>query len=115
MVPYKYHFSGSREFGGSATIGPDFGYRSEKNSYGFGLKYIAFLGAGTVSVTQNVDGVATKQSLSSFSYGVGVLGEIKQDFQWGLVFGRDRVSGASKFPDNGKTWVAIALGYSFSN
>lgn len=115
VVPYKYHFSGSKNFDGNATVGPYFGYRIDKNSYlGIGFKVIGFLGASAIKVNQNVDGKETEQSLAGFSYGGGILGEIKKEFQLGLVLGVDRVSSSSNYEDNEKLWGAISLGYSFS-
>lgn len=33
----------------------------------------------------------------------------------GVVIGADRVSKESKYPDNGKAWIAVTIGYAFSN
>jgi len=115
MVPYKYHYNGTKDFSGGATLSPYFGYRFDKNVLGFEIKPILFAGMTKVDVTQNVNGEATTQSLAGFSYGGGFLGEIKNDFQLGVVIGKDRVSQSSNYIDNGKTWISLAIGFSFSN
>lgn len=114
-VPYKYHNHGSKNFDGGATIAPYLGYGSDKYDFAYGLKIIGFAGLSKVSVTQNVDGEATTQSLSAFSYGVGILGEVNKKVQVGLVVGKDRVESSSKFEDDNKTWVSIAIAFPFSN
>jgi len=114
VVPFKYHLAGSKEFKGESAIGPYLGYRFDENSYGFGVKAILFAGGSTVAVSQTVDGNKTTQSLACFSYGLGFIGQIKNDFQLGIIFGSDRVGESAKYEDNGKVWVAVALGFSFS-
>lgn len=113
VVPFKYHVNGSKEFKGGSTVAPFLGYRFDANSLGYGAKLVGFLGASTVAVAQNVDGVEKTQSLSGFSYGLGIIGEIKGDFQMGLVAGVDRVSKSANYGDNGRWWLAISLGFTF--
>lgn len=113
-VPFKYHLSGSKEFLGGGAIGLYMGYRFDRNALGLGTKLVGFAGPTTVSVTQNVDGVSKSQSLSGFSYGLGLIGELKNGFQVGLVFGKDHVSKSAGYIDNGKTWLSISLGFEFA-
>jgi hypothetical protein len=113
VVPYKYHFSGSKNFEGNSTVGPFLGYRFDKNTLGVGIKIVGFLGGAVIKVTETVDNTQKDKTLAGFSYGIGILGEIKSDFQLGLVFGADRVSNDSGYEDNGKLWGALALGFSF--
>lgn len=115
VVPYKYHFSGSKDFDGNSTVGPFLGYRFDRNSLGVGVKVVGFLGASAISVTHLVENTPKKETLAGFSYGIGILGEIKNEFQLGLVFGKDRVGDDSGYEDNGKWWGAVALGFSFAN
>jgi len=114
VVPYKYHLNGSKEFSGGTTVGPYFGYRFDRNSIGLGIKIIGFVGGSSISVTQNVDGNDTTQNLAGFSYGLGIIGQAKNEFQMGVIFGADRVSQSAHYVDNGKLWLAVGLGYSFS-
>lgn len=114
-VPFKYHLKGSKSFEGGGTVAPYLGYRFDRSSFGFGIKVIGFLGLSVINVNQNINGEQKSQSLAGFSYGLGVLGQAKNEFQVGMVVGADRVSDSSNYPDNGKLWVAIAIGYSFAN
>jgi hypothetical protein len=114
IVPYKYHFTGSKQFNANTTLAPYMGYRIDKETLGRSIELIGFVGAAPVSASQNVNGQSTTQTLAGFSYGGGIIGKLKDTFQWGVVIGADRVGGGSTYPDNGKPWVAIELGYSFS-
>jgi hypothetical protein len=114
VVPYKYHFNGSKEFNGNSTIGPYLGYRLDKASIGVAAEFIGFAGASNVSVTQTTNGQASTQNLAGFSYGVGIIGVVKSDFQLGVVLGFDTVSKSANYVDNNKPWVAISIGYSFA-
>ncbi len=113
FVPYKYHFDGSKEFNGGASVGPYVGYRLDRNSFGFELKGVVFAGASTIQVAEEVDGKQNTQNLAGFSYGLGVIGEVKDSFQLGFVLGKDRVSDSASYVDNGKTWAAFSIGFSF--
>jgi hypothetical protein len=113
VVPFKYHVNGSKEFRAGSAIGPYVGYRFDRNTIGWGAKLIAFAALSTVAVEQNVDGTVKTQSLSGFSYGIGMIGQVKGDFQLGVVVGWDRVSKSANYADNGKAWVALTAGFDF--
>jgi hypothetical protein len=115
VVPYKYHFSGSKDFKGNSTVGPFLGYRFDRNTVGVGIKAVGFVGGSAIEVTRTNNNQTKTETLAGFSYGVGLLGEIKNEFQLGVVFGADRVSKGSDYEDNGKLWGAVALGFSFAN
>ncbi|MFZ2652265.1 MAG: hypothetical protein WA210_19380 [Burkholderiaceae bacterium] len=114
VVPFKYHYSGSKEFKGGSTVGPYLGYRFDRNTIGLGLKFVGFLGGSAIAVDQVVNGTTTTQNLAGFSYGYGFIGQVKNEFQLGVVVGKDRVSQSAGYADNGKSWVAISLGFAFS-
>lgn len=114
LVPFKYHFTGSQQFNTNTTIAPYLGYRLDRESLGRSIEFIAFVGAAPISVSGNSNGQTTNQTLAGFSYGGGIIGKLKDAFQWGVVVGVDRVSGGATYEDNGKPWVALELGYSFS-
>jgi len=40
---------------------------------------------------------------------------VKGAFQMGVVVGADRVNKNAGYEDNGKTWLAVELGFAFSN
>ena len=114
VVPFKYHPSGSKEFKGGSTVAPYLGYRFDRNDWGLGLKLVGFLGGSIVSIEQDVNGETKTQNLAGFSYGVGIIGTIKGEFQMGVVFGVDQVSESANYKDNGKVWIAVGIGFSFS-
>ena len=116
LVPFKYHLNGSKSFTGSSSVGGYIGFRQDRSgNTGLALEYIGFLGAATVPVAQNVNGQSTTQNMSGVTYGVGILGTVKGSFHMGVVFGADRVNASAHYEDNGKPWLAVEIGYAFSN
>lgn len=119
LVPYKYHFKGDRSFGEGASLGGYFGWRGSTNGVGFvrdgiELQGIGFLGATTKSVKQTKDGKEQSLNLTGVSFGVGILGEIKDSFQIGFIVGQDKFNKGSPYENNGKFWAALSLGYTIS-
>ncbi len=116
MVPYKYHRSGEKGFSSGASLGGYLGYRIDRTGFtGFETNFIGFVGGANIAVPETVDGVATMSNRAGVSYGIGILATVKDEFQIGLVIGRDRVDDAAEYVRNGRTWVALSLGYEFSN
>jgi len=116
LVPYKYHVAGSKSFTGNTSVGGYLGWRQDRSGMiGLALQYVVFLGGASVPVTQTSNGESTTQDMSGVSYGVGIIGTVKGAFQMGVVVGADRVSKNAGYEDNGKTWLAVELGYAFSN
>ena len=113
VVPYKYFYSGSKDFLAGSTVGPYFGYRLSRQTIGFETKFIVFLGATTASVSQTSGGQTSNQNLAGFSYGFGMITEIKKSFQLGFVLGIDRVSDSIAYPNSGQPWAAISIGFDF--
>jgi hypothetical protein len=116
LVPYKYHLKGSKSFTGAASLGGYVGYRQERSGLlGLGVQYVVFIGAASVPVSNVVDGKPVTDNHAGVSYGVGLIGTVKDGFNMGLVLGADRVSKSAGYVDNGKMWIAVQLGYAFSN
>lgn len=114
LVPYKYHLRSNKEFSGGATVGGYVGGRIEWTA--FEAQYMGFLGASAIEVARaGADGNVNKESHAGLSYGFGLLGTIKDDFQLGVVLGWDRVGKSVGYANNGKPWLAISLGFGFSN
>lgn len=116
VVPYKYHLAGAKDLTGESSIGTYIGYKQDFIS-DFSLTIAPFAGLSTVPVTQSnaTAGTSSTTNVAAFSYGLGFIGEIKHKVQFGLVFGADRTGSDSGYKDDGKGWVALAVGYSFSN
>jgi len=117
LVPYKYHAAGSKSFTGNTSVGGYIGWRQDRSGMtGLALQYVLFLGAASIPVTQtSAAGQSTTQNMSGVSYGVGILGTVKGAFHMGFVVGADRVNKNAGYEDNGKTWVAVEIGYAFSD
>lgn len=113
LVPYKY-YADSETFEAASSVGPYMGYRFDSNSNWFGLggKLVGFLGATTVDVPKDSGG---SSNVTGVSYGIGFIGIIKDEFQFGLTIGADKVSKSENFDNDGKTWIALAIGYNFTN
>ena len=112
VVPYKYQIKGDRSLSGGATLGGYAGFRGSP----FGspsLVFMGFAGATKVDVPTTKNGQAVTESVAGLSYGVGVLGSIKDAFKLGLVIGADRVDNKLGYVNNGKTWISFSLGYDF--
>jgi hypothetical protein len=115
VVPFKYHIKGSKDFKGSGSIGPYAGYKTESSTWGASVELVGFGGLSSVPVEDVVDGKSKTTDVSAFSYGAGVIGRIRDNFQLGVIIGADRVGKSVNYPDNGKAWIAISVGYAFSN
>jgi hypothetical protein len=113
IVPYKYQFRGDRSMSGGATVGGYFGWR--QTAWATGLQYVVFGGATKVDVPKtNADGAASTESLAGLSYGIGLLGTLKNDFKLGLVVGVDHVTKSTGYINNGKAWISLSLGIDFT-
>ena len=110
VVPFKFQLTGAHDFTGSATVGPYLGYRFAHESYGWAMTLAGVAGASNISVTKG----GSTQQLAGFSYGGAVMVEIKGGFQAGAVLGFDSVGSSQGFQYNNKPWLALELGYSFS-
>lgn len=115
LVPYKYHFSGS-DFGSGASVGGYLGYRWDRSGViGIALHPVVFVGAATIPVSQVTNGQVKTENMAGISYGIGLLGSVKDEFQLGIIIGSDRVNKSADYRYNGKAWLAISLGFEFSN
>lgn len=119
IVPYKYFRGGSKSLKGNTTLGGYFGRRFDPNEWGgIEVNVVAFMGAATAEAkTVNEAGEEKSENLIGVSYGGGFIFTVKDDFQSGIILGKDRygTGGDEKIEDAGKTWVAIAIGFDFGN
>jgi hypothetical protein len=116
LVPFKYHLRGDKDFTGGTSLGGYVGFRQDKSGLtGLAAQYVVFLGAASVAVPQTVGGNTVTQNMAGVSYGVGILGTVKDNFHLGVVLGADRVNASAGYKDNGKAWLAVSLGFAFSN
>jgi len=113
VVPYKYQVKGDRSLSGGATLGGYVGYRNTIR--GISTQLIVFGGATKVDVPRTVDGKSVVESMAGLSYGVGLLGSIKNSFKLGFVIGADHVGKSVDYVNDGKPWISFSLGYDFFN
>lgn len=116
LVPYKMQLKGDKGLAGKASLGGYLGFRQDRSGVtGLALQYVMFAGASSISVTQVVDGQPVTQDMTGLSYGLALLGTVKDTFQLGVVIGADRVNKNAKYVNNNKPWIALSLGFDFSN
>jgi hypothetical protein len=113
-APYKF-FPKDHSFSSSATIGPYAGWEFTVSDW-FSAKAIGSFGLSSVPVTTtNSTGESTTSNKAALSLSTGVLFDINKQFQLGLLLGADSAGPNSGYQYNGKPWLAIDIGYKFSN
>lgn len=116
VVPYKYQLGGSHDIKSGSSIGPYLGWEMDRgSSLGLGLKGVVFVGGSMHEVTRVEDGEEETETIAGISYGLGIIGEVKREFQFGVIVGSDETGEDSGYEDDNKWWVALAIGYSFTD
>jgi hypothetical protein len=117
-LPYKYHLD-DKSFSSGVSVGPYIGRRID--AWGAGYTVAATMAIGTVTGTStDTAGNTTSPTLAAFTFAGGVMFDVSKGskpFKAGLFVGRDvvgRDSGAM-YPHNRKTWIAVQLGYDFTD
>jgi len=118
LTPYKY-YPHSRQLVGAASIGPYIGTRTEFAQGALSLVVSAGMGNVT-GISTDAKGATKEVSLASLSLAAGAIFEIsksKNPFRLGVLVGTDRVRPGTRvtYENNGKTWVALQLGYDFTD
>jgi len=111
-VPFKIQLTGKHALTSSASLGLYAGYR-----FDFGpleAKPVIFAAASYVPTSGTAGGTTTSQTVAGFSYGAGLLFEIKNGLQAGVVLGFDHVDSAQPYAYNDKPWLSFQIGYSFA-
>ena len=121
-MPYKY-YKGAKKIGDGVTIGPYVGWR--QGEPGAGTTFALSIGLSKVKgeVRDAQDKITSTPDLAAISAAAGVMWDIRKStgvtkpFTIGLFVGTDRVSADNvvKFPNNGKGWVALQIGYDFTD
>jgi hypothetical protein len=115
VVPFKMQLSGDKAFTGSSSLGGYVGWQNPIGDLGLNVSPIIFAGASSISTSATSGATTTSQTVAGLSYGAGLLFEIKDDFQAGVVLGFDHVSSAQNYQYNNKPWISFEIGYSFAN
>lgn len=126
-TPYKY-FPGDKGFETGLPIGPYLGWRTGQS--GLGGTVVAAFTLGAVKAdttmpdpTDSAKKVVTgRTDLMALSLAGGYVVDItrnvnKSSFKMGVLIGRDHVNQSQNisYPHNRKTWVAIQLGFDFTD
>lgn len=127
-MPYKYYPS-AKSFESGAPIGGYMGWRMGQAASGFTLALALTLGsvkADTVDPKQlDVDGkpkVTGSTNVSALSYAAGFVFDVAKDpkakpFKAGFFVGKDFVNNdpSVQYRFNRKTWIAVQIGYDFTD
>jgi len=110
-LPFKYQFKdGSITTG--ATVGGFIGYRWRPL---FGIPTTFLLAGGFSGIPTTDVNATTVQTELGFTYATGFVFTVKDQFQVGLIFGRDHLGGSagSRFAYEDKTWASASIGFAF--
>ncbi len=121
FLPYKYRLK-DKEFGPSGQLGPYLGYRTNRGDYAINvIGTVAYgpitTGNGANSPTStNTPSVKSINGLAMAIGFVGALGKGASPFQFGVVWGMDKVSASDRaaYPYTGRHWLALQLGYDWT-
>lgn len=127
-MPYKYYPS-AKSFESGAPIGAYMGWRMGQAASGFTLALALTLGsvkADTVDPKQlDTDGrpkVTGSTNVSALSYAAGFVFDVAKDpkakpFKAGVFMGKDFVNNdpSVQYRFNRKTWLAVQIGYDFTD
>lgn len=115
LVPYKYHFD-DKSFSSATTIGPYLGYRM--GGLGVETAFIGSFGLSSLSVA-NPSGSGDTSTIQGFSAAIGLIGGVRKNsnpMRFGVMLGKDWAgsNSAVRYKHEGKAWVAVQIGFSFS-
>jgi hypothetical protein len=113
VVPFKYRLGGDKGITSSSTVAPYVGFRT---SYlqGFGVSFTPILsaGLGLVPVTDPNAGKTETKPAFSLAAGIVMTSSKNDQFNAGLIFGRDLLSKSDRAldPNVDKLWLSFYLG-----
>lgn len=116
MVPFKFRL-GDNKIVSSATIAPYAGFRTGwLSSRGLTLTPLVSAGLGLVPVTDPATNETETRAAFSTATGFVITSSKNEQFQAGLVVGRDYLGRADRALDPGskKPWVSLYVGYTLS-
>jgi len=115
VVPFKFRLGGDNAVTASSTVAPYLGFTT-RYLQGFGLTLNPVVMGGVAMVPVADPATNTTETKTGFSFGVGfVLKSSKnQDFNAGLIIGRDIMSSSDRArdPNVDKAWLSFYLGIS---
>jgi len=107
LIPIKYYRSGDKGVAGNTSALGYMGYKW----HGPGGDLIVGFGAGPATISVP-DGQGQDTQATGFTHAFMLLGQLgyNSTAQFGLAFGKDRVSKNLNWVNSGKTWVGIQIG-----
>jgi len=106
VVPFKFQLSDKKAVTGSATLGGYVGYRLPWDIAGMRVRPVLFAGLSEVPTGS--------QTVAGLSYGGGLIGTIKDRFNFGLLVGADHVDSVQQYQYQDKPWISLVLGISLT-
>jgi hypothetical protein len=127
-MPYKY-FPGSKKFIGGLPLGAYMGWRVGQPGSALTYAVAATLGAVTAdTVTRTGTGASEVVTITgstqaaAMSWSAGLMFDVSRNpsskpFRAGFFFGKDHVNQSDniRYEHNNKTWVAIQIGFDFTD
>jgi hypothetical protein len=117
LLPYKYR-PGDQTSQNNVTVGPYLGARVDTG--GVGWTYAVSAGLTQTKVTSvDADNKPNETNVSGFTLAVGLLFDVNKSikpFKTGVFIGADRYSKlkGEKVQGSGKLWIALQIGYDFT-
>jgi hypothetical protein len=113
VIPFKYRLGGDKGITSSSTVAPYVGFRTRYlQGYGVSFTPILSAGLGLVPVTDPTEGKTETKPAFSMAIGLVMTSSKNDQFNAGLVFGRDLLSKSDRTldPNVDKPWLSFYLG-----
>ena len=106
VVPFKLR--GTDSLSGDATVGPYFGFQSER------IKIAFSIGLSQIALEEDTSGNVKNET--GLTFATGFIYSLNKDFDLALIAGQDRVFGDArdKFEHQGDWWLSFGIGYNFT-
>lgn len=115
VVPFKFRVTESKELSSSATLAPYVGARLDwLQGFGFSLTPIFSAGLALVPITDQTNNTTTTKAAPSIGVGLILTSSKNNQFNAGILFGKDLVSRADRMVDPRayENWISFYIGTS---
>ena len=114
VVPFKFRLGSAKELVSSATIAPFVGFRTGYVPFGVELTPVVAAGLSVVPVTNTSTSSTESKAAYTFAAGFRATSAKNEQFNAGLLFGRDFLNKSDRLndPNVTKPWISFYLGYS---
>jgi hypothetical protein len=113
VVPFKFYLSGDNKIAASSTVAPYIGYSNYSTVPGLIVTPIFSAGLGLVSVANPTSNATETKPAFSTALGFKVTSIKNQNFNAGILVGKDFLSKADRDNDPvvSKLWLSFYVGY----